>query len=231
MNAQPVGYEVAPQSRIRRVTAKRMLVSANEIPQVTLHAYADAERLLAFREHLDVERRPSLTLLLALLVADALATRPDCNGTREGGEIRQYKSINLAIAVATDGGLVAPVIKDFRSKSLSRLSVEFDALIDRARLGTLRIEDLTGGTFTISNLGNFGVETFTPLVNPPQLLILGVGKLTPRAVAGSAGEVHVRRHMPLSLSFDHAALDGDRAGGLLKALCGAIEQPESLLEM
>ncbi|HUZ55743.1 MAG TPA: 2-oxo acid dehydrogenase subunit E2 [Streptosporangiaceae bacterium] len=216
------GYTVAVPNRIRRIMAARMRQSAAEIPQVTLHASADAERLATGRMPTgDGGPRITVTVRLLHVIARTLARHPRLNSVVVDGETRMYEAVNLGVATATGQGLLVPVIRDAGTLSVTEIAGQFAALRERAENGTLRLEEMTDGTFTVTNLGPYGVGHFSPLVNPPQVAILGVGALEPRLVAGGA-EPQASSSLPLSLTFDHAAIDGAEAATFLHELAQAI---------
>ena len=220
-------YRVVPADRFRRIVARRLRQVVADKPHVTLHARADAQALLAARQRLatGTQVRTTLTVLLMQLTARALREYPRLNGRTEDDEIRLYGAVNLSVAVALDDGLVAPVIKDADRKGTSELTAELRDVSSRARSGALRSTDLTDGTFTVSNLGAHGVEWFTPIINPPQLAILGVGAIRdePRCLDGAWENMPV---LYLSLSFDHAAVDGAQAARFLSLVKRHVESPD-----
>jgi pyruvate dehydrogenase E2 component (dihydrolipoamide acetyltransferase) len=201
-----------------------------EKPHVTLHVRVDASKLLLVREELSKEigqrseARLTVTVLLTALVAHALKEYPRINGRTEENEIRLYHAINLGVAVAIDKGLVVPVIHESDTKSLIELAETLNELTRKARSKSLSIGEVTDGTFTITNLGSYGVEFFTPIINPPQLAILGVGAIGEevRIINDVAQSVKI---LHLSLSFDHAALDGVDAAKFLQMVVARVENP------
>lgn len=229
------GYMVAAPNRIRRVMAARMRKSAAEIPQVTLQAAADAERLVAAGggpagpaeggSSAD-EPRVTVTVRLVSVIAGVLTRHPRLNSLVVDGETRLYETVNLGVATATNQGLLVPVIRDAAALSVAEVADRLAALRKRAESGKLGLEEMSDGTFTVTNLGPYGVGHFTPLVNPPQVAILGVGALEPRLVAGGTGPggrgPTVRQSLPLSLTFDHAAIDGAEASTFLHDLLQKI---------
>lgn len=229
----PAGYEVLAQERLQRVTARRLRGAVTEKPQVTLHARAHLDPLLEWRRRLNAvsDGRPSIsvTAALARVVTEALIRwGRRVNGHIDGDEVRLFKSVNLGVAVDTGHGLTVPVLRDAQTLSVRDTAEEIARLADKARHGKLHPTDLVDATFTVSNLGMFGVEVFTPLVNPPQMAILGVGAAQPtvRLVEGNVTEVHM---LGLSLSFDHAAMDGADAAGWLARLVALVEAPQEAL--
>lgn len=223
-----------PLKGTRGTIARRMLESATTKPQVTLHVKADLTRLLALHE----ERRSaweaagvpvSLNVLLSWLVALAAVRDPRLNGHVEGGVVTLYGRVHLGIAVALDEGLIVPVLKDAQNLSLPALACAVADLIDRAQAHRLTMNDVSGGTLTVTNLGMYGVESFDPLINPPQIAIVGLGAIRPEPVARN-GEVAVVRLLPISLTFDHAAVDGAQAAQWLQLLVAMLEAPQEAME-
>ncbi len=203
-----------------------MRAAVTEMPHVTLHARAEATNLVRARERLNARPgtpRISLTALLSRVVVDVLREYPRVNGRTEDGEIRLYRTVNLGVAVALEDGLVVPVLRDAQELDVDRLAEAIVNVSGRARAGILKLPDLTDGTFTVSTLGAHGVEFFTPIINPPQLAILGVGALRDevRVTGGAVGAVPV---LHLSLSFDHAAMDGVQAARFLELLVSRLEE-------
>ena len=212
-------YDVVPLDRVRRVTARRMRAAVQEMPHVTLHRSVDVTALLESRRALSEGAagpgpKVTLTALMASIVGSSLREYPRINGRTEEGEMRLYHRINLGVAIAVGDGLVAPVIRDVDQKSPTEIAAELSQLAERAQNNRLLPSDLTDITFTMTNLGSYGVEYFTPIINPPQMGILGVGAVSRavRFVDGVLREVHL---LGLSLSFDHASLDGAQAARFL----------------
>lgn len=224
------GYTTVPVGRLRRVTARRMQASVAEKPHVTLHRRARVDALMTARQ-LEQARMPvrdqaqlTVTALLVAAVARALAHEGRLNGRVEDGEIRLYHQVNVGVAVEVDGGLMVPVVRDAAARDLPGLAAELHRLVQTARSGTMRPEDISDATFTVSNLGSYGVELFTPIINPPQLAILGVGSVLDHPVL-DGGRLVTHRRVGLSLSFDHAANDGAEAARTLANLVHEIENP------
>jgi pyruvate dehydrogenase E2 component (dihydrolipoamide acetyltransferase) len=224
--------ETVPLDGIRRVVADRMWESLQRTAQLTLTMEADATALVDLRGHLVPaakvygHRPPTYTDLLVYLVARVLPRHPLLNsslvGEGTGREIAVWQEINVGVAVALERGLVVPVIKGADTKPLQTLSQELAGAAERARAGRLEMDDLLGGTFTITNLGQMEVEYFTPIINPPQAAILGLGRILKKpAVVGD--EVVARQTLPLSLTFDHRVVDGAPAGAFLRDVKHAIE--------
>ncbi|TQN43061.1 2-oxoacid dehydrogenase/acyltransferase catalytic subunit [Blastococcus colisei] len=202
-----------------------MRAAVAEMPHVTLHARADASALVAARAGLNARAdvpRLSLTAVLARVVVEALREYPRVNGRTEEGEIRLYKRVNLGVAVALEDGLTVPVLRDAQEMDVDAVGAAIVDVSDRARSGRIKLADLADATFTLSTLGAHGVEFFTPIINPPQLAILGVGAVRDeiRLQNGSPVAVPV---LYLSLSFDHAAMDGVQAARFLELLVAKVE--------
>ena len=206
-----------------RLTIARKLTQINtEAVHVTLMADVDATPLFeAKMRHSSDRPAPTLTELLIPLVARALRLHPQINAVFEENRIKVIDNINVAVAADTPDGLKVPVVKDADKLSLSQIVEKVRSLGDRAQTGKLTLEDMNGGTFTITNLGMFGVEGFTPIINPPQCAILGVGTMEEKPVVRE-GQITVRKIMTLSLSFDHRVMDGVTAAKFLNALKNTI---------
>jgi pyruvate dehydrogenase E2 component (dihydrolipoamide acetyltransferase) len=217
-----------PLSAMRRTVARRLVESMRSTPHFYLTTAVDAEALLAFRAdlntQLDNDRKVSVNDLIVKACATLLGANPQLNVSFAGDQLLVHQRVHVGIAVAVDGGLVVPVVRDADTKTLTQVAREARALIGRARQGKLAPEDLGGGTFTVSNLGMFGVEQFTAVINPPEAAILAVGAALAEAVATEDG-VGVRRRLRLTLSIDHRALDGATGAGFLQQLKETLEHP------
>jgi pyruvate dehydrogenase E2 component (dihydrolipoamide acetyltransferase) len=223
----PVG-ELIPFTGVRALTARRMAESAS-VPQVTLNAEANAEGFAAARKTLsDLSGlKVSYNALLVAICARALTAHPDlCSAYAPNGLIR--RPINIGLAVQTERGLLVPVVRGADKLPIDAVQRTLDDLISRALAGKNTPEDFAEGTFTITNLGGFGVSTFNPLVIPPQVAILGVGKIGAAVVPGEGGPT-VRQQIGLSLTFDHRAVDGAPAAQFLARVVALVEQPMGLL--
>jgi pyruvate dehydrogenase E2 component (dihydrolipoamide acetyltransferase) len=185
----------------------------------------DATKLVSLK---DRERGISFTALAAKAVAKALEKHEVMNSTIEGEEITTYSDINVAVAINTDQGLVAPVIHHANQKPTKEINADIDSLAQKAKESRLAIEDLTGGTFTISNLGRYDVVTFAPVINPPQCAILGLGAIAYKPIADGE-RVLSRPTTTLTLVFDHRIVDGVPAAKFLQEIRKNLEEPEGLL--
>jgi pyruvate dehydrogenase E2 component (dihydrolipoamide acetyltransferase) len=222
--------DVLPISSVRRLTAERMSAGAHTTAPVTLTTEADATDLVRLRGRLKGDGgqpAPSYNDLLAKLAADALVDHPELNARFEGDSIVQSTTVNVAIAVDTERGLLAPVVRDVQAKSLRRVARETADLIERARAGRIRPEELRGGTFTITNLGMYEIDAFTPIINLPECAILGVGRIVAKQVVtdSEAGRLAIRHMVVLSLTFDHRLVDGAPAARFLQKIKRNIDKP------
>ena len=225
---------VTPMAGVRAVIANRMATSAHTTAAVTLQSVVDATELVALRTRLKEAFEKELGFaigyndLLAYIVARCLTEFPYMNARLDPEGIRQLPEVNLGLAVDSERGLVVPVIRGAQRMGVKELALEFRALVARAREGRAQPDDLTGGTFTITNLGMFGVDAFSPIINLPECAILGVGRIRPEPVA-EGDRVVVRQRMWLSLTFDHRLVDGAPAARFLQAIMRYIESPYLLL--
>lgn len=224
-----------PLTGMRRAIAERMTRSVREAPQFTVSIDVVMDRALGVVEDLSAwaERavgvRVTLTALLIRACAWALRQHPALNATLEGEEILEWEDVNIGVAVAVPEGLVVPVVPAADRKGLTEIARELEEKAARAREGRLRPEDLQGGTFTISNLGMYGVDRFTAILNPPQAAILAVGRVARRPVVGEGDRVEVRSMATLTLTADHRIVDGAQAARFLEDLRIALERPGILL--
>ncbi|MDX1435920.1 MAG: 2-oxo acid dehydrogenase subunit E2 [Anaerolineales bacterium] len=237
--SQPPGDDPAtgPQtslvaiSNTWRVMAERITQSWTSVPHFYLIREVSAVRLQGWRSGA-LERfsgKLTYTDLLIYLVTAALREHPNINASWRDGKIELYSDINLGLAVAVEDGLVVPIIHKTNLLGLGEIVALRQQAVGKAKSGTLELEDIRGGTFTISNLGMFGVDAFNAIVNPPQAAILAVGRIADRVVAVD-GRPAVRPMMTLSLSFDHRVVDGARGAQFLDTLADLIEEPTRLIE-
>ena len=220
--------EEVPLTTVRRITARRLTESATA-PHFYLVRVIDAERLLAFRAEVNdrltaAGTRISVTDLLVRACAVTLRAHPQVNSSWGGDKILRHVRIHVGIAVALDDGLIVPVVRDVDRKSLGEIATETHALADRARAGRLTPDEFTGGTFTISNLGMYGIDHFTALINSPEAAILAVGAASQEPVVRD-GQIVSRATIKLTLSIDHRVLDGATAAAFLRDLKDTLEVP------
>lgn len=217
-----------PASSLRRLIAERMALSAHTTAAVTLTTEADATDLVRMREGLKADPRtevaPGYSVLFVALVGRALAEHPYMNASLEGNDIVTWGTANIGVAVDTERGLVVPVVRDAQAKSVRVLTVEMNDLLARASQGKAVPDELKGGTFTITNLGIYEIDAFTPIINPPECAVLGVGRLVERIVP-LEGQPAVRTMVALSLTFDHRLVDGAPAAQFLQRVKQFVERP------
>jgi 2-oxoisovalerate dehydrogenase E2 component (dihydrolipoyl transacylase) len=220
-----------PLQGIRKITADKLSRSRREIPEATIWVDADATELLRLRATLnagDAEPRISLLALLSRFAVLGLRRHPELNAQVEDDAIVMGASVHLGFAAQTDRGLLVPVIPDAQAQTLEQLSAALADYTLRARKGTLRPAELTGGTFTINNYGVFGVDGSAAIINYPEVAILGIGRIIERPwIVG--GQVVARHLTQLTLAFDHRVCDGQTAGGFLRFVADCVESPARVL--
>ena len=222
-------------SGMRRVIAERLLASKTTIPHFYLNIEIDAAPLIKLRADLNIASEASggakftiNDLVLKAAVA-AAAKVPAVNASFAGDAIIQYGSINLAVAVAVEEGLVTPVIRDAQKKSLREISESVKDLATRARSKKLKPDEYQGGTITVSNLGSYGIESFSAIINPPQALILAIGAIVKKPVVGPNDSIVAGQRMAIGLSADHRVVDGAVGAQYLAALRQLLESPALML--
>jgi pyruvate dehydrogenase E2 component (dihydrolipoamide acetyltransferase) len=217
-----------PITRIRQTIAERMVAGVNEAAPVTINTKVDASGMVALRDRFKAsdqyEFTPTYTDMVVKLVAIAVGEHPMITGQWRDDGILIPENINVAFAVDTENGLLAPVIFDVPEKSLSKIAAESREVVDSARKGELKVDQLQNGVFTITNLGGYGIDSFTPIINLPQSAILGVGRITQEPVVLN-GEVVPGETMSLSLTFDHRVIDGAPAARFLERVCQLLAEP------
>jgi pyruvate dehydrogenase E2 component (dihydrolipoamide acetyltransferase) len=220
---------VTPLSGLRGVIAERLSASWRERPHVTLTTEADAANLVSARQQAvtELNDKVSYDAFLVKLVAQALSEHPYVNVRLTEAGIEKLDQINVGVAVDTGRGLLVPVVRDAASKSLVEIQQELRLLTERASAGRSLPDDLGGGTFTITNLGMYEIDAFTPIINPPESAILGVGRIVAKPVA-LGEQVVVRDTVTLSLSFDHRLIDGGPAARFLRRVKQLVERPFAL---
>lgn len=229
--AQPTAAEtVAPLGVVRRVIAQRMSQSSQTAASVTLTTELDVTEFVRLREQMKprVEQLTgeslSYNVLLAKLAAITLHELPYMNARLVGDEIHTLQAANVGIAMDTERGLIVPVLRNVESKGLIELTKEGATLAKKARAGTMAADDMTGGTFTITNLGVYGIDAFTPIINLPECAVLGVGRIAQKPAVWQ-GEIAIRHMLVLSLTFDHRLVDGAPAARFLQRLSELIQNP------
>lgn len=232
----PVEMVKAPNSSMRKVIAKRLLESKQQVPHFYLTVECEIDRLLDVRAQLNGQAvaqagktgspayKISVNDMIIKAVACSLRDKPECNASWYDDAIVLYNNVDVSVAVATEGGLITPIVRNADQKSLPQISNEMKALADRARKNQLKPEEFQGGGFSISNLGMYGVQEFSAIINPPQSCILAVGAGEEKVVRRS-GEFAVVNVMKVTLSVDHRAVDGALGAEFLQAFKRYIESP------
>ena len=219
----------APLKGVRKVVAKRMMESLTSTAQLTLNTTANAAGILAMRKKVKNAdealglNKITLNDLVCFAVSRTLLKYPVFNAHLEDGVLTEFEQVHLGFACDTPRGLLVPVIRSAQALGLKAFSDEAKRLAGGAIDGSLSPEFLSGGTFTVSNIGSFGIETFTPVINLPQTAILGVGAITPRPTVAADGSIGVEQRLNLSLTIDHQVIDGADGARFLRDLVAAIE--------
>jgi pyruvate dehydrogenase E2 component (dihydrolipoamide acetyltransferase) len=233
-SAIPLAPREVPMSGVRAVIARRMHAGHSETAPVTLTMEADATDLVQMRERLKASLADELGFdvgyndLLIKVAAHALREFPYMNARLDGDTIHQLNEVHVALAVDTERGLLVPVVRDADRKGMAEVATELRRVIERARAGTALPDELSGSTFTITNLGMFEIDAFTPIINLPEAAILGVGRIKDRPAVVN-GEIAARKMMWLSLTFDHRLVDGAPAARFLQRIKQLVEEPYLLL--
>ena len=223
------GAKVEPVKGIRKLIAERMMESFSNTAQFTLNSTFDATAIQTYRKRKREEAGDSnyskITLndLIAHALIQVLKRHPDLNSHFLGDRIANFEEVHLGVAVDTPRGLMVPVLRSVCSKSLEDLSVGIKELVQSCLEGTVLPDQLSGGTFTLTNLGMLGVDHFTPVINPPEAAILGVGGISLKSVRGEDGQITTAECITLSLTIDHQAVDGAPAARFLKDLVDTLE--------
>jgi pyruvate dehydrogenase E2 component (dihydrolipoamide acetyltransferase) len=220
-------------SNVRKVIARRLTESKQQVPHFYLRRTIDAEALKAFRAQINEQlastgAKISFNDLIVKACATALKLHPAVNTSWVDDKLLQHHRINVGVAVAVDAGLVVPVLHDTDKATLSEISTRTRELAGKARDGKLKPQEMSGGTFSVSNLGMFGVDSFSAVINPPEAAILAVGAMRQEAVVVD-GEVAVRNRISLELSVDHRAVDGAVGAAFLKDLAEILEEPMRII--
>ena len=234
---QPVitapGDQRIPHTAVRKVIARRMLESKQTVPHFYLTMEFEIDALLAARTAINElarkkDTRVSVNDMVIKACAKALRDHPECNSSWTEQEMIQYGAVDISVAVATDRGLITPIVRNADMKGMAQIAIEMKDLAARAKTGKLKLHEFQGGGFTISNLGMFGVKEFAAIINPPQAMILAVGVGEERVVARK-GEMVIRNMMSCTLAVDHRVVDGAMGAQFLQTLRAYIEQPAAML--
>jgi pyruvate dehydrogenase E2 component (dihydrolipoamide acetyltransferase) len=225
----PLGAGEALTGR-RKVIAERMLNSMQTSAQLTLTTEVAADELVAARERAQASLGLTYTDLLAWIVIRALRQHPAMNATLDGDRLRVHDAIHLGLAVAVPDGLVVPVVRDGGSLTLEQLAARSRELTERARANASAPAELSGSTFSLTSLGFYEIDAFTPILNAPEVGILGIGRIH-EAVVPQEGKVVIGQVMTLSLTFDHRAVDGAPAAAFLQTVKHLVESRETYAEV
>jgi pyruvate dehydrogenase E2 component (dihydrolipoamide acetyltransferase) len=230
--APTADVEEVPLTPMRRVVARRLTESMQSAPHFYLTVRVDVTRLLELRAELNrqlaaggQDLKVSVNDMIVKACAGLLAANRELNVSFGGDKLVVHQRVHIGVAVAVDGGLLVPVVRDADQKSLTQVAREATELVGRARAGRLGGDDMGGGTFTVSNLGMLGVEQFTAVINPPEAAILAVGAAVLEPLVTADGEVAIRQVLRLTLSIDHRAVDGATGARFLGQLKDVLEQP------
>ncbi len=211
-----------PLRGMRKAIAAHMLQSVQSTAQLTITTEADVTELVARHLRLRGEFAVTITDLVIEAVAAALRAHPRLNATASADAVQYHTEIDVGVAVAVDDGLIVPVLRDADRKALRDLAAESRALAEKARAGRLAADDVRGGTFTVTNLGMYGVDAFTPILDTPQVATLGVGRIVEKPAVHD-GQIVARRMMILSLTFDHRIVDGVPAAAFLRDVVARLQ--------
>ena len=224
-------YEDVPLTQIRKTIARRLVESLGPVPHFFLTSEIDMERAWDAREALNAlgeEPRISFNDIIVKVIAAALKQHRACNAWWQGDRIRYFNDVHIGMAVAVEDGLITPVIRSADRKTLRAIAAESRDLAQRARARKLKPEEYTGSTFSISNLGMFGIDQFTAVINPPEAGIIAVGAITSQPVAHE-GAVSVRRRIRLTMSCDHRVIDGATGAKFLQTVKRMLENPLAIV--
>jgi pyruvate dehydrogenase E2 component (dihydrolipoamide acetyltransferase) len=218
---------------MRKAIAKRLVTSIGPVPTFYLTIEIDAQRLVEARERVNerLEKqglKASINDYLIRALAAALVKHPEVNASWDENVIRRHRRVHIGVAVAVEDGLITPVVRDADRKAVTEIAAEVKELAGRAREKKLKPEEYTGATFSISNLGMFGIQEFTAIINPPEAGIIAVGAVEEKAVAEN-GQVVVRPRMRLTMSCDHRVIDGATGAKFLQTLRDYLEEPVMIL--
>jgi pyruvate dehydrogenase E2 component (dihydrolipoamide acetyltransferase) len=224
------GYSEVPHSRLRRAVASRLSHSKQTVPHFYVRGTADVGALVALRREINEQAsvKVSFNDLLLKAVAVAHARHPDMNVTWADDAVRRYEHVDLSVAIASERGLVTPVLRGVEAMTLTQVAGTVRDFVERANAGRLKQDELEGGTFSLSNLGMYGTEEFSAIINPPQAAILSVGAIREEPVV-RGGEIAVGRVLHVVLSVDHRPVDGAVAADWMRTFLAVLESPLSIL--
>ena len=224
-------YHTIPLTPLRKIIAARMTEAKQTIPHYRVCMDIQMDALLALRQHLNadnLQNKVSVNDLIIKACATTLMEQPALNCQFIDNEIHQYQQADISVVMAVDGGLSTPIVKNANHKTTQEITKNIKDLAGRAQQGTLKMNEIVGGSFSISNLGMFGVDQFDAIINPPQCAILAVGAARPQPVVKN-GSVQTANLMRASLSLDHRVIDGATGAQFLSALRELLQHPEALV--
>ncbi|MGE0399866.1 MAG: pyruvate dehydrogenase complex dihydrolipoamide acetyltransferase [Kofleriaceae bacterium] len=225
-------FEDIPASNMRKRIASRLTEAKRDVPHFYLMRKLDAAPLLGFRQRLNDllgdRGKVSVNDLIIKAVALALRRVPECNASWAGESIHRFNRVHIGVAVAIEDGLVTPVVRDADQKGIGAIAAEVKDLVERAKTKKLKGHEITGSTFTVSNLGMFGIERFTAIINPPEGGILAIGTTVDEPVVDKSGAIVAGKRMTVTMSCDHRVIDGALGARWLQAFAELFEKPESL---
>jgi len=224
----PSTARIIPFAGMRQAIADHMVESLHNMAQLTMMMEVDVTELVKLREQVKADFEVTYTDLVVKAVAKTLKRHPMLNATLIGDEVHQLESIHIGVAVALQEGLIVPVVRDADKRTVQEIAQEVRRLAQGARDNTLSVDEVTGSTFTITNLGTYGVDGFTPIINAPEAAILGVGRIVERVVVHD-DQIARRKMMMLSLTIDHRLIDGAPGGEFMRSLKELLENPYRLL--
>ena len=231
--ADETEYEDIPTSQMRKTIAKRLITSIGPVPTFYLTNDVDMGRVIEARKSINtmLERdglKVSINDIVLKAVAAALRQHPNCNAQWQDGFVRRFNAVHIGVAVAIDDGLITPVVRNAHLKGIKQIGAEVRELAGRAREKKLMPDEYTGATFSVSNLGMFGIHEFTAIINPPEAGILAVGGIEEKPVVVD-GEIVVRSRMRITMSCDHRVIDGAQGARYLATLKAMLEEPTAIL--
>jgi pyruvate dehydrogenase E2 component (dihydrolipoamide acetyltransferase) len=224
-------YRDVPMSEMRRTIARRLVTSIGPVPHFFLTTEVEMDRAADLRKALNEiypQQKLSLNDIIIKAVAWALMQNPDVNASFQDKVVRYYERADIGVAVATDNGLITPIIRAAESKSISEINSEIRELAERARARKLTPEEYTGATFSVSNLGMYGIDEFTAVINPPEGAILAVGAMAPKPIVKN-NEIQISQIMRVTMSCDHRVIDGAVGAQFLQSFKKVMENPLYLL--
>lgn len=218
-------------SKLKQITAKRTLESKTQVPHYYVTVEVDMERIAALRELFEEEGsgKVSINDFVVKACAQALVDMPEANATFEGTTVRQYGAVHMGVAAAVEDGLTVPVLKNVQAMTLRQISAAVKDLVTRARENRLQLDELSGSTFSISNMGMLNVDNFIAIINQPNAAILAVSSVRKKVVATEDDEIEIRSRMNISCSFDHRVIDGARGAVFINKVKDYLENPTRLL--